>query len=91
MRKSRSALTIRALIISATQQCHPTVPPISAQINATQQLRSSVSKQCRPAVPPVRAINQCCESVLSVSAAHQCYPSVPIIAAYQCSIISASS
>ncbi|CAI9556675.1 unnamed protein product, partial [Staurois parvus] len=65
-----------ALMISA-QQCLPSVPSTSAQ-------------QCHPSVPPRSAAHQY-PAVLSVSATSQRCLSVPIIAAYQCIIISASS
>ncbi|CAI9603436.1 unnamed protein product [Staurois parvus] len=77
MSQSRSALMIRALMISAlissAQQCHP-VPT-----SATQQLR--------PAVLPI-SVHHCSIISASSSMPTSATSSVPIGPAYQCSLIS---
>ncbi|CAI9541874.1 unnamed protein product, partial [Staurois parvus] len=67
--------------MSATHQCCPAVPPTSAP---------QCPHQCHPSVPPIISAQQCCQLVPPISGAYQCL-SVPIIVAYQCSIISAAS
>ncbi|CAI9597619.1 unnamed protein product [Staurois parvus] len=76
----QSVLPISA--ISATYQCHLSVPPISAIYECCLLVPISDACQC-PSVPPTSASS----SVPPISAPYQC-PSVQPISAHHCSLIS---
>ncbi|CAI9560564.1 unnamed protein product, partial [Staurois parvus] len=77
----RSALIIRALMISA-QQCHPTGAIITTYqcniIRASLSMPISAAYQC-PSVQPIRA-----PSSVPISAVYQCCLSVP---PHQCALV----